>query len=698
MKGSLEEYRQDFFQDVLIAADATGQLVEDAFFELFTDYLVEAGELETADRSFYNASRGVRIDGYGGDPLGTGTLNLIIVETDQAPGLKTLTATEMGSIFKRAVGFLRKALDRDFRESLEEASPAFGLADMIQARWPKEGAQRRAISKVKIVLMTDRVLSSRVDGIQAEELDGVPIVHTVWDIGRLYQLVVEGRGREEVEIDLVQEFGSGLAALPAHVGDADYATYLLVVPGDRLARIYDRWGARLLEQNVRVFLQALGAVNKGIRNTLEHEPEMFLAYNNGITATAEEVESDSSVGGLTVTKIKNLQIVNGGQTTASIHEALRRKVPLDRVFVQMKLSVIPHDRAIEIVPKISEYANSQNKVNAADFFANHPFHVRMEGFSRRLHAPSADGQFRQSKWFYERARGQYRDERARRQGAKRRQFDEEFPKGQVFTKTDLAKSLMVWLEEPHTVSKGAQKNFAAFAGIVGKDWEKNSDRYSELYYQESVAQLILFRETERLVQRQPWYAGGYRANIVAYALAKIAHDLASQGRVFDFMTVWRNQKLDDAMVTVIESSARAVQEILVDPPASHSNITEWAKQQACWDRVRELRIDWAGGLDAIAQTETQHREEVREGASEMRVLNGIEAQTMVVQAGSTFWIEVLSWAKTRGLLSAKEAGILSTCASVPRRIPSDKQSIVALGTLERLRKEGMSIDMPLSST
>ena len=160
-----------------------------------------------------------------------------------------------------------------------------------------------------------------------------------------------------------------------------------------------------------VFLQHRGKVNKGIRATIENEPNMFFAYNNGITATAEEVEIDDDGGRLLLRRLKNFQIVNGGQTTASIHSAQRGKLDVSQAFVQMKLSVVNPERANRLVPKISEFANSQNRVSAADFFANHPFHVRMEGFSRRIHAPSPDGSFRQSKWFYERARGQYADAR-----------------------------------------------------------------------------------------------------------------------------------------------------------------------------------------------------------------------------------------------------------------------------------------------
>ena len=247
------------------------------------------------------------------------------------------------------------------------------------------------------------------------------------------------------------------------------------MPGRVLAQIYDRWGARLLEQNVRVFLQARSKVNRGIRRTIETQPQMFFAYNNGLTTTAEAISLSPSDGSLLLRRLKNFQVVNGGQTMASIHAAHRGRIDLSQVFVQMKLSVVDPERANEIVPSISRFANTQNRVNAADFFANHPFHIRMEEFSRRILAPSPDGTFRESKWFYERARGQYADARSLLTSAGRKKFDLDYPRAQLFSKTDLAKYLNVWRGKPHTVSMGAQKNFADFASSVGSEWEKDAD-------------------------------------------------------------------------------------------------------------------------------------------------------------------------------------------------------------------------------
>ena len=681
----IDEFAREFFQDVVAESDAAGLFLEDVFFQKFCDHLMEAGEFDSADRAPYQGppGRGIRVDGYGGDPVedDSDTLSLIILDFERSAEAGRLVRTEMDAIFRRLSNFLRQALESRWRDSLEETSPAFGLADMISRRWHR-------IGRVRLFLITNRELSERVDGRQAEEFDGRTITYSVWDIRRLHRQATVGHGREDIDIDLEEDFGGPLPILPAQKNGAEHESYLAIMPGTVLAQIYDRWGARLLEQNVRVFLQARGKVNRGIRSTLENEPAMFFAYNNGITATAEEVEIDDDRGRLLLRRLKNFQIVNGGQTTASIHVARRGKVDVSRTFVQMKLSVVDSERATRLVPKISEFANSQNRVSAADFFANHPFHVRIEGFSRRMHAPAPDGTFRESKWFYERARGQYADARAGLTEARRRKFDLENPRRQVFTKTDLAKFVSVWEGRPEEVSQGAQKNFAAFARRIGQDWKKAPDAFNEAWYREAVAKAIVFRATERLVSEQPWYQGGYRANIVAYAIAKIAHDVAEGGLAVDFQGIWRRQALPSGMDTALAVVGEAVHNVLIDPPSGVSNVTEWAKKQACWARVRSLAVALPQAfLDGLVSAEEQHDAD-RTAKREQRQLNSVETQIAVVSAGPAFWADVLAWGSERKLLSDTDTGVLRVVAGDTGRTPSDRQCKRAAETLERLQAEG----------
>ena len=683
----IEEYHEELFQEIHGRADAEGRFVEDAFFDAFTESLLDAGEIETADRVHHVSPRGIRVDGYGGDPNNSdAVLSLIVADFNQTHEIETLTATNMDATFKRLSNFLGRSLDEAYRNALEESAPAFGLADLIASRWS-------SITQVRLFLISNRVLSSRIDGREAGQLRGVPVTYSVWDLGRLHRFVTSGREREDFTVNL-EEFGDPLLVLPAHIQQADYESYLAVFPGRQLARIYDRWGARLLEQNVRVFLQARGNVNRGLRNTIESNPEMFFAYNNGITATAESIETAVSPNGLLLTGMGNFQIVNGGQTTASIHAALRnREADLDRVFVQMKLSIVNSDKAIEIVPKISEYANTQNRVNAADFFSNHPFHIRMEGFSRRLYAPSKDGTFRQSKWFYDRARGQYQDARSRLTQAERRKFDLEYPRKQMFTKTDFGKFQNVWREKPDVVSKGAQKNFADFASFIGGKWNSHPDDFNEMYYREAIAKTIVFRAVERLVTEQPWYQGGYRANVVAYAIAKLAHDVAKGGQSIDFEKIWLSQEISPGLREGLVASAKAVHDMIADPPDGMRNVTEWAKQQACWSKVKRLRVEWPKALETVLVSSDEQKEVARAAKKDQQMLNGIEAQTIVVQAGPALWSEAKSWGMSKRLLSPADQGILDVAMSVPAKIPSEKQSLRTIGILRRLREEGCQLEI-----
>ena len=684
---SVEEFAREFFQDVVTESDADGEFMEDVFFQRFCEHLMEAGEIDAADRVPYfgRPGRGIRVDGYGGDPAldESDTLSLLILDFQPSAEVRRLVGSEMNAIFRRLSNFLRSALDAKWRDALEETSPAFGLADLIAKRWGR-------IGRVRLILVTNRELSRRVDGRPADELDGRAIIYSVWDIHRVHRQATIGHGREDVDVDLMNDFGGPLPVLAAHQPEADYESYLAIVPGKILAQIYDRWGARLLEQNVRVFLQTRVKVNRGIRVTLENEPSMFFAYNNGITATAEKVDIVNVGGRLLLRSLKNFQIVNGGQTTASIHVAMRNKVDVSLTFVQMKLSVIDPERATRLVPKISEFANSQNRVNAADFFSNHPFHVRIEEFSRRIYAPSPDGTFRESKWYYERARGQYADARARLTPAQRRKFDLENPRRQLFNKTDLAKYVSVWEGLPHIVSLGAQKNFAEFARRIGQTWKKASNDFNENWYSEAIAKAIVFKATERLVSNQPWYQGGYRANIVAYAISKTANEVKKRRCSVDFQKIWRRQALGSSIEEALVPIAEVVHDVLISPPSGISNVTEWAKKEACWVCVQELDVALSSAfLDELISAE-KRRDLARHAMRDQMQLNGMQAQIVVVSAGPGLWEEALAWGKERRLLSPADMGVLRVAANRVGKTPTDRQSLRAIDALRRLQSEGFT--------
>ena len=685
MSDDIDKFYQDFFQDIRSSADADGDFLEASFVERFCDYLIDAGEFDTYDAGHYRAAKGMRVDGYAGDPVEEdGVLTLFISDFNQDTKVATLTKTDMTAIFRRLENFYIRARDPDFCCELEETSAGFGIAEMISSRV-------YSIRRVRFYLLSNRKLSERVKGIEEGDIEGIPVTYHVWDLSRLNRMIMSGKGKEDMDIDLVEEYQQTIPCLPAHISEASYEAYLAVVPGNLLASIYDKWGTRLLEQNVRCFLQARSNVNKGIRSTILGEPEMFFAYNNGITATAEALELVDDHGQKSIRSIRNFQIVNGGQTTASIFSASKKdKAEIGSIFVQMKLSVIPPEKTVEVVPKISEYANSQNRVNAADFFANHPYHVRVEEFSRRIWAPSAEGTFKETKWFYERARGQYLDEQSLKTPSQRKKYQEEYPRAQMFSKTDLAKFENVWRFIPHIVSQGAQKNFGNFAGYIGKEWGSSKNDFNELYYKCLIGKAIMFKRLEKLVSSQDWYKEdpGYRANIVAYTLSWLAHYADRQGKMINYLAFWEKQDLTSAMSKAMEVVAKEVRQSLVDTPTGISNVTEWAKKPGCWDRIKSMDVSVSAGFAKELIKKGEMKERKKAASKIQKIDDGISSQKKVFEIGGEGWRKIMNWAKNNELVAGKDLDILNIAAQIPNKIPSEKQSIHLINLLDSLETEG----------
>ena len=689
MEQSAQEFFHGFRQELLAGAEANSafQLIE--FMKTVSDELIETGIIEGFEFCHFRAQRGMRVDGYWFND--EGALDLFVADFDCRTELASLTRTDVESTFRRAVNFFEASRDKNLSHDLEETSPEYGLA--------REIADRRSfVRKVNFFLVSERTLSDRLQSLEDSTVSsGIPATYHIWDIARLNRQRNSKGHKEALDLDFTEMFGTGLSCLPAHLGSQSYPSYLIVMPAEILSDLYERYGARLLEQNVRCFLQARGKVNRGIRTTILNKPDMFFAYNNGITATAQEVETRQTAEGHQIVRVKDLQIVNGGQTTASLfHTSRRDRISLEQIFVQMKLSVIDSGESETVVPLISEYANTQNRVNAADFFSNHPFHVRMEEFSRRIWAPAQQGAQRETKWFYERARGQYADAQSKLTPGEQRRFKAECPKPQMFTKTDLAKFENVWDEHPKWVNLGAQKNFAQYAGRIGREWGKSSEEFNEYYYRRAIARGIIFRKTEKLVSGQPWYNGGYRANIVAYAIAAIAEHCNRSKQAVDFISIWNAQAVSPAMELALVTAAEFVNEDIIQPPQGISNVSEWCKKDACWERIQRRTGKLKNLLPTVFTRELlsdeQEKVEVKDARKIQYIDDGIDAQKKIFDVPPTRWAMILREGEKRKILTPKETGILKIAEQIPRKIPTEKQSIVLINVLHKAEQEGLILE------
>jgi hypothetical protein len=655
---------------------------ENAFTEVVVGLLEELGQVSDVEVRYFESKFG----------RGSGKVNGWLIDEDAAqvdlittvyrgedqPG--SITNTELNQVIKRAARVYFEAT-QGFHEKMEPASPSY---DMMEAIYNAQ----RDIERLRIIVIADGITgdTGRLDrDLQNANLE---LQVDVWDLQRLYRADSSGLPYEPTDIDLAARLGTALPCLPMPETAADYTAYLAILPGKLVHSLYHEYGARLLELNVRSFLQARGKVNKGIRDTLRSEPLRFLAYNNGISATAERVELEVKDGVTGIRAITGLQIVNGGQTVASIHRAgQHEKVDLSGVFVQAKITIVRPEHIETLVPLISRFANTQNRVNEADFSANHPFHVKLQQLSDTIWTPGE-----QSRWFYERARGQYEVAKAREATttAKRKRFEAAVPTRQRFDKVALAKYENTWSLLPHIVSRGGQKNFTFFMDRLAKlhshDWEPDPRFYREL-----IAKAILFKRAEKIGRSLK--LKGYTANVVTYTTALLAYRTA--GRI-DLSSIWNEQDISKAVEATLIDWMPTVYDELVES-SDGRNVTEWCKKEQCWRHIQTLDVAISRKLEKEL-AEGQAVPTVGDPDGKQGNLSSEDRENIarVMQVSAEDWIRMVTWGSGEGELEPWQLGIATTLAGYAAAgwgtIPSKKQALRGVEIIRLFAQNGTDED------
>lgn len=619
---ALAIYAQRLVAEVLAEADADSLTTSETFTRRALDDLERAGVTENTFAAYYAGERGLEVSGYGSNES-LDALDMFITDFRTDPQVTWLTKSDVEVRFRRLLRFVQRCRD-GLKKQVDESDDVYDMCLAIEKKLPE-------VSRIRLLLLTNSDAS--ITSLPESELGDIPVSYEIWDLTRFHRMTSSGTLSEPI----VVEFDNPLPCLATPTIDGTFSVFMAILPGPMLASLYGQYGTRLLELNVRSFLQTKGAVNRGIRGTLLAQPERFLAYNNGISATASRVELTTLPdGGQAIQRVHDLQIVNGGQTTASIHYAhVKDKADVSRVFIQMKLTVVAPERLDEIVPEISKYSNTQNKVTLVDFSSNHPYHVAVEKITRSLWAPAADGSGQETRWFYERARGQYTDALAReRTPAKQRAFKALHPLSQKFTKSDLAKYEHTWGKLPHIVSLGAEKNFREFMINMG---EKGPD-VDALYCERLIAKAILFKATEKIITAQG--IQGFRANIVTYTIAKLA---SATGQRLDLDRIWQEQRLTPALTSAIDDLSRKVRMVIVTP-MGNANVTEWAKRPECWRRVSDIRWEVPDEIQAeYADPLTAQRRGRHSAETDSHNAARVKIAVASIPAGE--WFAVAAWAK-----------------------------------------------------
>lgn len=614
----LSEYSRDLVADVQATADAEGTNPSEAFTRRVFEDLEQAG---IASNTFtaYHKAQGHLVHGYGIGESGE-CLDLFVTDFTLDPSESKLTKSQTETAFKRLLTFVKRCRD-GLRQHIDESFDVYDMCAAVEKALTE-------VQRIRLFLLSNRVGTSTV--VPPTDFDGLPVTHEVWDLARLHRHATSGSISEPI----VVSFEPPLPCVSAPSSESDHSVAMAVIPGRRLAELYGEYGTRLLELNVRSFLQARGSVNRGIRETLLSAPGRFLAYNNGITATASQVDFVHGPDGQPtgISRVHGLQVVNGGQTTASLHYAQSRdKADLSHVSVQMKLTEVSPERLAEIVPMISEYSNTQNRVTLVDFSSNHEYHVAVQRITRSLWAPATDGSGQETHWFYERARGQYTDEVAKaRTPAKQRTFKKLNPMRQKFTKADLAKYVNSWNHLPFQVSRGAQKNFAAFMVRI----DEAPPHVDVQYCQRVIAMAVLFKAVDRIAATHE--AGSYKSMITTYTVARLS--LATDRRI-DLDRIWREQRISPALEDAIDDLCPRVMAVVTNPREGN-HVGEWAKKPSCWDAVSRVR--WTVPRDLQAELrEHPLDEEALAGGTDGDERAGDE----VTMVPAEEWYALERWAK-----------------------------------------------------
>jgi hypothetical protein len=677
----LKEYIAQLTSDVQTDADSLQTSVEDAFLTNLADKLVESEVLSDYKPGYFRnkglKGRTIEFYGYSYEDA-DGTFNIFEVD-DLDDYEANLTTTDINRIVGRAEEFVKAAINYRFLD-WEESSIGFEAASEIYRLFQNRENPELEINlkKIRVFVLSNKVLSRRYKNVKRDPINSIPVDYSIYDATKLFEMAKSGFKKEPVNIRFKDYGIDGIHAIKTTVKEGEFESYLAAIPGWVLADIYLENGTQVLEGNVRAFLSLRGKVNNGIRKTILENPEKFFILNNGITVTSEGIDAEESSDGLFLKSINDMQIVNGGQTTASLANVkMKDKADLSKVQVMMKLSVLAnHEISEKLVPEISRASNSQNKVDEADFFSNHPYHVKIQELSERNLAPAVDGNQYQTEWFYERARGQYTVAQMKLTVAQIKSWKLKHPKNQVIRKTDLAKFWMTYEGYPQEVSKGAQAAMKKFSTIIqgsnGDDgvWAKDPSSINASYFKNIIAKAIIFKETEKLVSSLDWYKEikAYRANIVAYTVSILANYARNQNKEFDLIKIWNTQHMYPALFDQCIITSREVYNFLTREDRLTQNVTEWAKKEECWKRAQKetwtINPEFEKTLVNIIKSK---KSEVTEST--------VDSMAFVLSKNASVWQDLVDWGRKFLYLTPKEEGILKLALQIKttRRIPTDRQ-------------------------
>lgn len=746
-----QEYKEDFLNTLRADSVHSGTDTEDEFLNHTLDLLMDFNELDSPEMTGMGDKKGkggrlMRADGYCFDETDH-SLILLISDFQDSREPDKLTRTRVDELYWRLYYFLDEVCNGNISTYFDDSDDVLKISDYIRRRMNAQHDDPQLILKVKFYILTNKELDTRLlstnllettisntrgkkkkakttKKIKKENFNGKPLEIALWYPERFFEME-NSNNNEPIVIDVAEDYGcNGIPCIKGNIGDnLDYEAYIAIIPGKLLADIYIEHGSRVLEGNVRAFLGTGGSksVNSGIRRTINTDPTKFFTYNNGIATTASDVETNFVDGQLYITKIVDLQIINGGQTTASLAEAVLKKTNTDLkgIYVPMKLTVID-DRESEdengirfydaMVQSIAKFANSQNKVTAADLFSNDPFHIQMEQMSKRYLAPPGQSAV-PTGWYYERSRKKYKQEQIKLSKDSQKRFQSKFPKSQVITKEQLAMYITtVFPLRPDIVSKGKNWTMKAFGTEISEIYKKNKEAFNEFYFKKCICAAIIYRtvdsylETHKDSARKPtgfWYkTGGYKLNIVPYSIAKIISSIP-EGLSLDWTQIWNKQAISPSFMHEIEIVTKMTNDFICD--SNGVIVTEYCKKLSTWEEFRD-KIGYSPSADFLSEliSTAEVKEYEHDAKSDKKDDNNLKNIMAIINRGADYWQNLVRIAQNnrisvsyQELTAIKQLIDMSVTGKLPitssGKVPSKVTKAVqlALALEDKLKTEGL---------
>lgn len=648
----IEEYRKQFINELRFNAEHEGTEPETQFIEKTLNDLEEVGELNDpipiSVEMRGSRNRILAFDAYAYDEA-DGALVLIASDfTNQRDTVPTLTNTRIEELYGRMLNFVEESVQGNISKYCDDSDPALLIANEFRKKIGK-GMLSTEILRFKFFIISNATLSKQVKNLSKPDLLERPVELNVWTLERFFQTFASNSS-EIIEIDTADFGCQGIQCLKADLGQgSEYDAYLGIVPGKFLADIYLKYGSKLLQGNVRAFLSVRGKVNKGIRDTIINHPENFFTFNNGIAIVARSVTF--SPDGSRIVHFKDPQIINGGQTTASLANAIIKKEArygMNTLFVPMKLTVlnVENDMSEEqieqyntITKTISQCANSQNAVSDADFFSNHPFHVMMEKLSRKVMAPPVDGNPFQTIWFYERSRGKWEQEQMKLTVAQKKKFCEMNPKNQVIKKEKLAKCYNAILMNPNQVCQSSAINFNRFASVIERIYEEQRDSINEDFFKKCVSSVILFDSLDSLVGKASWYPkGGNKAQIVPYTISKLM-TLIPKDRDLDWHYIWQKQSLYPELAEELLKLAYVTHNFLMEQ-ANGGIVRTISRTQTVWKNFQDYKYMLSDKFIRTLVSMAENKAVAQSAKKAHKFNSDVDASVEVFKLGAQYWMKV----------------------------------------------------------